>query len=430
MQTINLPFNETALRGTIEVPGDKSISHRSIMFGALAEGKTTIRHFLKGADCLSTISCFRKMGVKIEELEEEIIVHGKGWDGLEEPAELLDTGNSGTTTRLLLGILAGRPFHSVMAGDESIAKRPMDRVATPLRQMGAQIAGREKGKFTPLAIQGTKLNGMHYTLPVASAQVKSAIIFAGLQAEGETVITEPLPTRDHTEKMILEFGGVIERRGNDIIVPGGQSFQATDVHVPGDISSAAFFLAAGAIIPDSEIVLENVGLNPTRIGIITVLQKMGADIEIQEKETNGEECGTIVIRTSNLKGIEIGGELIPTLIDEIPIIALIATQAEGETIIKDAEELKVKETNRIDTVVNELKKLGADIEATADGMIIKGKSRLTPLAEVSSHGDHRIGMMLSIASLLCEDNVTLKNPECIAVSYPNFFDDLQSLFSK
>ncbi|KAB7708913.1 3-phosphoshikimate 1-carboxyvinyltransferase [Bacillus aerolatus] len=429
MKEIELNLTKSSLNGHLEVPGDKSISHRSIMFGALADGKTTVRHFLKGEDCLRTIDCFRKLGVKIEETDDEIIVHGNGWEGLKEPADILDAGNSGTTTRLLLGILAGRSFHSVLIGDESIAKRPMDRVVIPLAEMGARINGRSGGRFTPLAIDGTQLKAMRYELPVASAQVKSAILFAGLQAEGETVIIEPQPTRDHTEKMIKQFGGEITRRGNDIIVKGGQSFKGTDVYVPGDISSAAFFLAAGAIATDSEVILENVGLNPTRTGIIDVLTQMGANIEVQAEDAAGEEIGKITIRSSELKGIEIGGELIPRLIDEIPVIALLATQAEGKTVIKDAEELKVKETNRIDTVVDELKKLGAEIEATEDGMIVYGKSRLSG-GRVSSHGDHRIGMMLAVASIVAEGTIQLENPEVIAISYPEFFEDMNRLTQK
>ncbi|MEK4028972.1 3-phosphoshikimate 1-carboxyvinyltransferase [Pseudobacillus sp. FSL P4-0506] len=429
MKEMELRLTNSPLNGRVEVPGDKSISHRSVMFGALAEGKTTIRHFLKGEDCLRTIDCFRKLGVNIEETDEEIVVYGTGWNGLIEPSEILDAGNSGTTTRLLLGILAGRPFHSVLIGDESIAKRPMDRVVAPLTSMGAKINGRSNGRFTPLAIDGSKLSPIRYELPVASAQVKSALLFAALQTEGETVITEPQPTRDHTEKMIKQFGGEVTRRGNDIVVQGGQSFKGTSVYVPGDISSAAFFLAAGAMVPGSEVILENVGLNPTRTGIIDVLVQMGADIQIEARETVGEEIGTITIRTSQLKSIEVGGDLIPKLIDEIPIIALLATQAAGKTVIKDAEELKVKETNRIDTVVNELKKLGAEIEATEDGMIIHGKSSLSG-ARVSSHGDHRIGMMLAVASLVATGAIELENPEAIAVSYPSFFEDMKQLIQK
>ncbi|MGG3450028.1 3-phosphoshikimate 1-carboxyvinyltransferase [Domibacillus aminovorans] len=423
---MKLNFGQPSLGGRIEVPGDKSISHRSIMFGALANGKTVIRHFLKGEDCLSTIDCFRKLGVEIEETDEEIIVHGTGWDGLKEPSSILDTGNSGTTTRLMLGILAGLPFHSVMIGDESIARRPMDRVTVPLASMGADIAGRDNGRFTPLSIRGSKLKTIEYRLPVASAQVKSAVIFAALQAEGESVIIEPEATRDHTEKMIEQFGGIVRREGDRIIIKGGQSFKGTDVYVPGDISSAAFFMVAAAIAPDSEIVLLNTGLNETRTGIVDVFKQMGADMTIEKTSFKGEEIGTITVRTSKLKGTEISGALIPRLIDEIPVIALLATQAEGETIIRDAEELKVKETNRIDTVVDELKKLGADIEATDDGMIIRGKSKLHG-GSVSSHGDHRIGMVMAIAALIADGEVKLENPEAIAVSYPEFFEHVNQL---
>lgn len=423
---MKLQFNKPSLGGTIEVPGDKSISHRSIMFGALAEGTTTIRHFLKGEDCLSTIDCFRKLGVQIDETKDEIIVHGAGWDGLKEPSAILDTGNSGTTTRLMLGILAGRPFHSVMIGDESIGKRPMDRVTVPLASMGADIAGRDNGRFTPLSIRGKKLNTAQYKLPVASAQVKSAVLFAALQADGESVIIEPEATRDHTEKMIEQFGGSIRREGDRIIVQGGQSFKGTDVYVPGDISSAAFFMVAAAITPNSEVVLKNTGLNETRTGIIDVFKQMGADMTIEKTSAEGEEIGTITVKTSQLKGTEISGAIIPRLIDEIPVIALLATQAEGDTIIRDAEELKVKETNRIDTVVDELKKLGADIEATDDGMIIRGKSSLHG-GSVSSHGDHRIGMVMAIASLIAEGEVSIHDHEAIAVSYPEFFDHLHQL---
>ncbi|OMP65857.1 3-phosphoshikimate 1-carboxyvinyltransferase [Domibacillus epiphyticus] len=423
---MKLNFGQPSLGGKIEVPGDKSISHRSVMFGALSEGKTVIRHFLKGEDCLSTIDCFRKLGVKIEETDNEIIVHGTGWDGLKEPSSILDTGNSGTTTRLMLGILAGRPFHSVMIGDESIARRPMDRVTVPLASMGADIAGRDNGRFTPLSIRGRQLQPTEYKLPVASAQVKSAVIFAALQADGESVIIEPEATRDHTEKMIEQFGGSVRREGDRIIIKGGQQFKGTDVYVPGDISSAAFFMVAAAIAPNSEVVLENTGLNETRTGIIDVFKQMGAEITVEKTPAEGEEIGTVTVRTSNLKGTVISGSLIPRLIDEIPVIALLATQAEGDTIIRDAEELKVKETNRIDTVVDELKKLGADIEATDDGMIIRGKSKLHG-GSVSSHGDHRIGMVMAIASLISDGEVELEDPEAIAVSYPEFFEHLHQL---
>ncbi|NEY99850.1 3-phosphoshikimate 1-carboxyvinyltransferase [Bacillus shackletonii] len=420
--------NQHNLFGTISVPGDKSISHRAIMFGAVSRGETIVRNFLFGADCLSTISCFRKLGVRIEQEQNEIKIYGEGWNGLKEPSSILDVGNSGTTTRLMLGILAGRPFHSVVIGDDSIAKRPMNRVVLPLRKMGATINGREKGNYTPIAIQGgSPLKSITYELPVASAQVKSCLLLAGLQADGETTIIEPTATRDHTERMIQHFGGELSVQNNRITVKGNQQLTGTTIDVPGDISSAAYFMVAAAIMENSEVILKNVGLNPTRTGIIDVLIKMGADITI-EKDTNTsfEPVGTVTVRNSTLKGIEISGDLIPRLIDELPIIALLATQADGKTIIKNAEELKVKETNRIDAVAKELSRLGANILPTDDGMIITGK---TPLhgETVSSHGDHRIGMMLGIASLICKDKVTLEGYEAIEVSYPNFFEDLQSL---
>lgn len=427
MSLKKLSTNVNQLTGQIEIPGDKSISHRSIMFGAIAEGKTTVTNFLTGDDCLSTISCFRKLGVQIELEEDRVTVFGKGLNGLKEPNEILDVGNSGTTIRLMMGILAGRPFYSSLIGDESIGKRPMTRVTKPLLSMGADIDGRNNGEFTPLSIRGGNLQGVEYKLPVASAQVKSSLLFAGMQAEGKTTVIEPSKTRDHTERMIQHFGGEIEVDGLTITIQGDQSFKGTDVQVPGDISSAAFFLVAGAIVPNSEITLKNVGLNPSRTGIIDVLREMGADLHlINEQLDSFEPVGDIVIRSSSLKGITIGGDMIPRLIDEIPIIALMATQAEGITVIKDAEELKVKETNRIDTVVNELSKLGAKIEATEDGMIVYGKRKLTG-GTVKSHGDHRIGMMLAVAALLCDNETYLENEEAISVSYPNFFKHLEGL---
>lgn len=429
MERKELISNITNLSGVIAVPGDKSISHRSIMFGAIAHGKTTVSHFLLGDDCLSTISCFRKLGVDINRTENEVSIQGNGLEGLLEPKEVLDVGNSGTTIRLLLGILSGRPFYSNLIGDASIGKRPMTRVTKPLSEMGAKIDGRENGKFTPLSVRGGNLKGFQYHLPVASAQVKSSLLFAGLQAIGKTTIIEPAKTRDHTERMIRKFGGQIHVNGNIVEIEGGQSLKGTHINVPGDISSAAFFLVAGAIVPKSEIVLKNVGLNPTRTGIIDVLEAMGADFTVSlNEEEEFEPYGDLSIRTSQLKGTVIGGDLIPRLIDELPVIALLATQAEGKTVIKDAEELKVKETNRIDTVVNELTKLGANIEATADGMIIYGKSLLKG-GEVSSHGDHRIGMMLAVAALICEQKVSLENSEAISVSYPTFFEHLNSLYT-
>jgi 3-phosphoshikimate 1-carboxyvinyltransferase len=422
VQTVN-----NGLNGTITIPGDKSISHRAVMFGAIAEGKTTIKGFLPGADCLSTISCFKEMGVEITQNRDEVTVIGTGLEGLQEPKAVLDVGNSGTTIRLMSGILANTPFFSCVQGDASIAKRPMQRVTNPLKQMGAKIDGRKEGTFTPLTIRGGNLKAIEYTSPVASAQVKSAILLAGLRAEGVTAVTEPHISRDHTERMLEAFGVTVTRVGKTVKLAGGQKLTATDVQVPGDVSSAAFFLVAGAIIPNSKLLLQNVGMNPTRTGIIDVLEKMGATFTVEQiNEGASEPAANITIETSPLKGIEIGGDIIPRLIDEIPIIALAATQADGITVIKDAHELKVKETNRIDTVVAELTKLGARIEATDDGMIIYGKCKLKGTT-VHSHGDHRIGMMLAIAGCIAEGETTIEDAEAVGVSYPTFFEELQML---
>ncbi|WP_042457832.1 3-phosphoshikimate 1-carboxyvinyltransferase [Neobacillus dielmonensis] len=430
MTLLELKSNKHKLTGEIIIPGDKSISHRSVMFGSIAHGETIVSNFLPGDDCLSTISCFRKLGVTIEEENHRLRIIGNGFEGLSEPNEILDVGNSGTTIRLLMGILAGRPFYTSIIGDHSIGKRPMTRVTDPLAKMGAIIDGRQNAKYTPISIRGGELNAINYRLPVASAQVKSSIILAGLQANGETVIEEPAETRDHTERMIRQFGAEIIKENRLIKVKGGQKLSAAAVHVPGDISSAAFFLAAGVTVSGSSIVLKNVGLNPTRTGMIEVMKRMGAELKIFEYDNGSfEPAGDIVVKTSNLKGTVIEGDIIPTLIDEIPIIALMATQADGPTIIRNAEELKVKETNRIDTVVLELQKLGAAIEATEDGMLIHGNSKLHG-GSVSSHGDHRIGMMLAIAALLCDGEVALEQPEAISVSYPNFFTHLNHLLSE
>ncbi|MFC4322662.1 3-phosphoshikimate 1-carboxyvinyltransferase [Litchfieldia salsa] len=429
MKTIKkLPQKVKGLEGSIIIPGDKSISHRGVMFGSIAEGKTLVKNFLTGEDCLSTIDCFRKMGVEINLKDDLVEVEGKGFDGLKEPEEILDVGNSGTTTRLILGILSGSNFHSCLIGDESIGKRPMNRVTSPLRMMGAKIDGRKEGGFTPLAVRGNPLKAIEYVSPVASAQVKSAVLLAGLRAEGVTSVSEPAKSRDHTERMLRAFGCEVEESGLTVSIKGGQTLKSTEIIVPGDISSAAFFLVAGAITQNSSITLKNVGMNPTRTGIIDVLQNMGAMLSIEnERIVNFEPVADLTITSSNLKGIEISGDLIPRLIDEIPIIALLASQANGVTVIKDASELKVKETNRIDTVVDELTKLGVNIQSTDDGMIITGSK--TPLSgnQVSSYGDHRIGMMLAIASLITNGDINLENPEAIAVSYPNFFNHLEQL---
>ncbi|MGF9977973.1 3-phosphoshikimate 1-carboxyvinyltransferase [Viridibacillus arvi] len=427
MKSKSLDYNKPTLRGKITVPGDKSVSHRSIMFGGIAKGRTTVSGFLLGDDCLNTIACFRKLGVQIELDGTNVVIESNGMETWQEPTDVLYTGNSGTTTRLMLGLLAGSNVHTVLNGDESIAKRPMKRVINPLREMGAKITGRMDGQFTPLAIQGTKLQAIDYTMPVASAQVKSAILLAGINAEGTTVIREKEVSRDHTERMLRQFGAEITTEDGIVSLQGGQQLTATHVAVPGDISSAAFFLVAGAVAKNSEIMLENVGLNPTRTGIIDVLQEMNAKMSIEiDDETAAEPTGTITVSTSELQGTTIGGDVIPRLIDEIPILALLATQANGQTVIKDAEELKVKETDRITAVVDELKKLGADIVATDDGMIINGPTPLTG-STIRTYGDHRIGMMGAVAALITEGAIELDDADCIAVSYPTFFEDVQAV---
>jgi 3-phosphoshikimate 1-carboxyvinyltransferase len=417
----------TKIEGNVQVPGDKSISHRAVMFGALAEGTTTIEGFLPGADCLSTISCFRRMGIEIVQDGDRVTVHGKGWFGLQEPTQHLDVGNSGTTIRLLSGILATQPFHAVMEGDESIAKRPMRRVVGPLRQMGAKIDGRKDGEFTPLSIRGGSLTGIRYESPVASAQVKSAILLAGLQAKGVTSVTEPHLSRDHTERMLQAFGVQVVRDGLTVSVEGGQRLIGRAIQVPGDISSAAFLIAAVMMVPGSSLLITNVGLNPTRTGIIDVVKAMGGSIELlNQRVVNEEPVADLRVTYAELNGVEIGGEIIPRLIDEVPVIAVMATQARGKTVIRDAQELKVKETDRIATVASELTKLGAKVTPTDDGMIIEGP---TPLkgAVIDSMGDHRIGMAMAIAGLAATGETLIENDEAIAVSFPNFAEILQQI---
>ncbi|MEN2278309.1 3-phosphoshikimate 1-carboxyvinyltransferase [Enterococcus faecalis] len=424
---VQLRTNVKHLQGTLMVPSDKSISHRSIMFGAISSGKTTITNFLRGEDCLSTLAAFRSLGVNIEDDGTTITVEGQGFAGLKKARNTIDVGNSGTTIRLMLGILAGCPFETRLAGDASISKRPMNRVMLPLNQMGAECQGVQQTEFPPISIRGTQnLQPIDYTMPVASAQVKSAILFAALQAKGTSVVVEKEKTRDHTEEMIRQFGGTLEVDGKKIMLTGPQQLTGQNVVVPGDISSAAFFLVAGLVVPDSEILLKNVGLNQTRTGILDVIKNMGGSVTIlNEDEAN--HSGDLLVKTSQLTATEIGGAIIPRLIDELPIIALLATQATGTTIIRDAEELKVKETNRIDAVAKELTILGADITPTDDGLIIHGPTYLHG-GRVTSYGDHRIGMMLQIAALLVkEGTVELDKAEAVSVSYPAFFDDLERL---
>ena len=424
---MKLKTNSKGLKGTIRVPGDKSISHRSIIFGSLAKGETKVYDILRGEDVLSTIQVFRDLGVSIQDDGDVIRIQGVGFQGLQAPTSPLDMGNSGTSIRLISGVLAGQDFAVTMVGDDSLSKRPMDRVAIPLRQMGVEIAGQGERDCPPLHEKGThQLQPIHYRLPVASAQVKSALIFAALQAEGESTIIEKEKTRDHTEDMIRQFGGEIQVDGKTIRIQGGQEFQGQEVIVPGDISSAAFWLVAGLILPDSVIKIENAGINQTRTGILDVIQEMGGDLTIEDRDEKAVSA-SLTVKTSSLKGIRIDGELIPRLIDELPIIALLATQANGQTVIADAEELRVKETDRIQVVADSLNAMGANVVPTEDGMIITGP---TPLhgADLETFGDHRIGMMAAIAALLVsEGNVMLDRAEAINTSYPSFFEDLETL---
>lgn len=413
------------LRGEITVPGDKSISHRAVMLGALANGTTHITGFLMGEDCLSTIDCFRKMGVEIEITDSEVIVEGVGLHGLCAPEETLYTGNSGTTTRLLCGILAGQPFTATLNGDASIQKRPMGRVIKPLREMGASIEGKNDN-YCPLTLYPSELYGIEYRLPVASAQLKSAILLAGLYAEGQTTVIEPAPSRDHTERMFRALGVEVETYGSTITLEPPEDLYAVDIRVPGDISSAAFFLVAGAIVEGSELTIRNVGVNPTRTGILDVLHEMGADISISNFHDDAEPVCDLTVKHSMLRGVEIGGSIIPRLIDELPVIAVAAAYAEGETVIRDAQELKVKESNRIAAMVTELKKAGVDAEETDDGMIIRGGKRPHGAA-FETYKDHRIAMSLAVLALAARSACRIDEPEVVAISYPDFFHTLERL---
>lgn len=422
-----------SLKGILQVPGDKSISHRAIMFGALADGKTEVTNFLQGADCLSTIHCFRQMGIEIERKEDygRISIKGNGIYGLREPKDALDVGNSGTTMRLLSGILAGQNFPVVLTGDDSIQKRPMGRIMTPLTMMGTDIKSQRNNERAPLLINSSqstsKLHGIHYLSPVASAQIKSCVLLAGLYAEGETSVTEPALSRNHTELMLTQFGAKIHSKGHKVTIYPNPHLIGQKINVPGDISSAAYFIVAGLIVPNSEILIQNVGINPTRDGIIRVCRQMGADIRLENVRTDGgEPVADILVRHSELHGIEIGGDIIPTLIDEIPVIAILACFAKGQTIIKDAAELKVKESNRIDTMVDNLSKMGADIRATDDGMKITGGNPLKG-AVIDSKFDHRIAMSFAVASLMAEGETKILDANCVDISYPNFYSHLDQL---
>ncbi|HEQ7981528.1 TPA: 3-phosphoshikimate 1-carboxyvinyltransferase [Streptococcus pyogenes] len=424
---MKLRTNAGPLQGTIQVPGDKSISHRAVILGAVAKGETRVKGLLKGEDVLSTIQAFRNLGVRIEEKDDQLVIEGQGFQGLTAPCQTLNMGNSGTSMRLIAGLLAGQPFSVKMIGDESLSKRPMDRIVYPLKQMGVEISGETDRQFPPLQLQGNRnLQPITYTLPISSAQVKSAILLAALQAKGTTQVVEKEITRNHTEEMIQQFGGRLIVDGKRITLVGPQQLTAQEITVPGDISSAAFWLVAGLIIPGSELLLKNVGVNPTRTGILEVVEKMGAQI-VYEDMNKKEQVTSIRVVYSHLKGTIISGGLIPRLIDELPIIALLATQAQGTTCIKDAQELRVKETDRIQVVTDTLNSMGANIKATADGMIIKGPTVLYG-ANTSTYGDHRIGMMAAIAALLVKQGqVHLDKEEAILTSYPTFFKDLERL---
>jgi 3-phosphoshikimate 1-carboxyvinyltransferase len=418
------------LHGTIYIPGDKSISHRSIMCGSLAKGKTEISNFLRGEDCLSTISCFRNLGIEITEEKDRIYVNGKGLHGLEKSSQTLYTGNSGTTTRLLTGILAGQSFSSSINGDSSIQKRPMKRVIDPLTQMNAKfICDRNEG-YVPYTVSGGDLKGICYHTPVASAQVKSAILFAGLYADSPTTVIEPATSRNHTEVMLKGFGANLDQAGKNeaTLYPCNELF-AQKIHVPGDISSAAYFIAAALIIPNSEVRLKNVGINITRSGLLQVVEAMGGNITYEnEQMIAGERTADLIVKHSELIGTTIEGDIIPTLIDEIPIIAVLATFAKGKTIVKDAAELKVKESDRIHSITKNLSNMGADITPTDDGMIIEGGKSLH-VSKINTYMDHRIAMSFYVALLAigANDTYLLDFPSCVSISYPSFFDTFKTL---
>lgn len=430
--------NKYSFHGELSVPGDKSISHRGIMFGAISNGLTEVTNFLQGADCLSTISCFRRLGISIENQGSKVLIQGKGLHGLSAPDQILDVGNSGTTTRLISGILAGQPFESTLDGDASIRKRPMKRIFIPLSEMGASFRCWDKDSFpvsfietdsgcAPFTVHGGHLRGIHYQSPVASAQVKSSILLAGLYAEGTTSVTEPVLSRNHTELMLSGFGAQITSTGTTATVKPEPVLEGQSIHVPGDISSAAYFIALGLITPHSEILIQNVGINPTRNGIIQAALAMGGDLTLlNERTVSGEPVADILVKSSTLHGTTIGGELIPTLIDEIPVIAVMAAFAEGTTVIRDAQELKVKESDRIAVVTENLKAMGGAITPTEDGMVIEGGKPLHG-ALIRTHQDHRIAMSFTIAGLNADGETTLDDADCVTISYPAFHEDILSL---
>lgn len=418
------------LRGAVSLPGDKSISHRAIMFGSISEGVTEITNFLQGEDCLSTIRCFQQMGIPIECHGGSVTVHGKGLRGLSAPRQTLDVGNSGTTARLISGILAGQPFASSLTGDSSIQRRPMKRILDPLSAMGAKVSSIRGNGCAPLQFKPSRLHATDYRSPVASAQVKSCVLLAGLYADGVTSVTEPSPSRNHTELMLSAFGANVTSEGATVSVHPEPRLSGIKIDVPGDISSAAYFIAAGLLSKDSEILIQNVGVNPTRDGILTAVRAMGGAIEKLNKHTvSGEPVCDLLVTPGKLNGTVIGGSLVPALIDEIPMIAVMAAFAEGMTVIKDASELKVKESNRIETVAENLRRMGADVTETLDGMIIMGNpDRLHP-ADFDSFNDHRIAMSFAVAALVSGGSCSMTNAECVNISYPNFYRDLYGLIA-
>lgn len=424
-----------ALKGEVQIPGDKSISHRAVMLGSIARGTTEISHFLNGADCLSTIHCFQKMGIEIEQSKDLVLVHGRGLRGLKAPRGILDTGNSGTTTRLICGILSGQNFSSVLSGDDSLNSRPMKRIMDPLNQMGARITSIQDNNCAPLRIEPGTLHGIRYVSPVASAQVKSSVLLAGLYADSPVSVTEPVLSRNHTELMLGSFGADIS---SELHADGSATASVSPcaelygqkIQVPGDISSAAYFIAAGLLVPGSRLLVKNVGINPTRAGFLEICRKMGADISYLNRQSQGgEETADLLVTPKPLTGTVIEGAVIPSLIDEIPILAVMAAFAEGTTVIRDAAELKVKETNRIQTVTENLLAMGAEIIPTEDGMIIHGTGALKG-TQIQSHLDHRIAMAFSVAALAAEGTTTILDSQCVDVSYPGFFAQLMDLSGK
>ncbi len=428
MTSLRVRGPAAGLQGELTVPGDKSISHRAVILGALAEGETRITGFLTAADCLRTARALQAMGVTIDHLSEpDVVVHGVGLHGLANPGETLDLGNSGTGMRLLMGVLAGQDFATTLTGDESLRQRPMDRVAVPLGEMGIRVTGQGEHCTPPVTVPGGKPQAITYHTPMASAQVKSAILLAGLYADECTIVLEPAPSRDHTERMLTAFGAEVTVAGLQVSVAGRPRLCGQEIAVPGDISSAAFLLVGGLLVPDSRVTARDVLLNPTRAALLDILARMGADIEISNRRTiAGEERGDVTTRSSELTATEVDGDEIPTMLDEVPILALAATQARGRTVIRDAAELRVKESDRLATTTEMLRAFGAQVEEQPDGLIIEGPTRLSS-ATVTSHGDHRIAMTAAVAGLLASGESTILNAACIDTSFPGFADAMQQL---